>query len=217
MPRTIDIAEKISQLRAFYKQEGRAPSYAEMAELFGYKSKNAVYTPVNKLIALNYLSRSASGCRWRIYGGSAPPPSSSLKNTASTPPTPEVPAITPLYAWPDFILNLISNPTEWSAWRKKLDRTIKTAGAPASSASSGGGDDISAPLTRRLVYFRALRDEFLQFFEVEMNRIVLSQSTASSAQGSSTGSSDEDTDAATVANVTTPPRSANDEAHSPKL
>ena len=61
MPRTIDISEKISQLRAFYKQEGRAPSYAEMAELFGYKSKNAVYNPVNKLIALNYLSRSPNG------------------------------------------------------------------------------------------------------------------------------------------------------------
>jgi SOS regulatory protein LexA len=61
MPRTINLAEKIAQLRSFYKQEGRAPSYAEMAELFGYKSKNAVYNPVNKLIDLNYLSRSASG------------------------------------------------------------------------------------------------------------------------------------------------------------
>lgn len=61
MPRTIDISEKITQLRAFYRQEGRAPSYAEMAELFGYKSKNAVYNPVNKLIDLNYLTRSESG------------------------------------------------------------------------------------------------------------------------------------------------------------
>ena len=42
MPRAIDIAEKISQLRSFHRQEGRAPSYAEMAALFGYKSKNAV-------------------------------------------------------------------------------------------------------------------------------------------------------------------------------
>ncbi|HSR88578.1 MAG TPA: hypothetical protein VLL07_06450, partial [Pontiella sp.] len=61
MPRTIDIAEKISRLRAFYRQEGRAPSYAEMAELFGYRSRNAVYNPVNRLIALNYLTRSANG------------------------------------------------------------------------------------------------------------------------------------------------------------
>jgi SOS-response transcriptional repressor LexA len=74
MPRTIDIAEKISQLRSFHRQEGRAPSYAEMAALFGYKSKNAVYNPVNKLIDLNYLSRSDTGCigfSAKINGGIA--------------------------------------------------------------------------------------------------------------------------------------------------
>jgi SOS regulatory protein LexA len=72
MPRTIDIAEKIALLRSFYNQEGRVPSYAEMAGLFGYKSKNAVYNPVNKLIELNYLSRSANGrigFTSRITGG----------------------------------------------------------------------------------------------------------------------------------------------------
>ena len=43
MPRTINLAEKIAQLQSFHKQEGRAPSYAEMAALFGYKSKNTAY------------------------------------------------------------------------------------------------------------------------------------------------------------------------------
>lgn len=57
MPRTINLTEKIEQLRSFYETEGRAPSYAEMAELFGYKSKNAVYGPVNKLLDLGYLDR----------------------------------------------------------------------------------------------------------------------------------------------------------------
>lgn len=61
MPRKIDIAEKLSQLRAFYQQEGRAPSYAEMAELFGYASKAAVYGPVEKLTELGYLQKSANG------------------------------------------------------------------------------------------------------------------------------------------------------------
>ncbi len=61
MPRTIDLAEKISQLRAFHRREGRAPSYAEMAALFGYKSKNAVYNPVGKLVSLGYLTRSEGG------------------------------------------------------------------------------------------------------------------------------------------------------------
>jgi repressor LexA len=61
MPRKIDLAEKIEQLRAFHEAEGRAPSYAEMAELFGYKSKNAVYGPVNKLLDLGYLDKSGNG------------------------------------------------------------------------------------------------------------------------------------------------------------
>lgn len=61
MPRKIDITEKLTQLRAFHRQEGRAPSYAEMAELFGYASKNAVYAPVEKLISLGYLQRSSNG------------------------------------------------------------------------------------------------------------------------------------------------------------
>lgn len=61
MPRTIDISEKLTQLRAFYQQEGRAPSYAEMAHLFGYRSKNAVYGPVNKLVERGYLKRSENG------------------------------------------------------------------------------------------------------------------------------------------------------------
>ena len=57
MPRKINLSEKIEQLRSFHEAEGRAPSYAEMAELFGYKSKNAVYGPVNKLLELGYLER----------------------------------------------------------------------------------------------------------------------------------------------------------------
>jgi SOS regulatory protein LexA len=61
MTRITDTAEKIAQLRAFNKQESRAPSYAEMAELFGYQSKNAAYKAANKLIELNYLSRSKKG------------------------------------------------------------------------------------------------------------------------------------------------------------
>jgi repressor LexA len=61
MPRKIDLSEKINQLRLFHGQEGRAPSYSEMAELFGYQSKNAVYGPVNKLLKLGYLEKSRNG------------------------------------------------------------------------------------------------------------------------------------------------------------
>ncbi|MCF7848170.1 MAG: transcriptional repressor LexA [Kiritimatiellales bacterium] len=61
MPRKINLTEKIGQLRAFYEQEGRAPSYAEMAELFGYRSKNAVYGPVQKLLEYGYMEKSRNG------------------------------------------------------------------------------------------------------------------------------------------------------------
>lgn len=61
MPRKIDLNEKIEQLRSFYNVERRAPSYAEMAILFGYKSKNAVYGPINKLQDLGYLDKSTNG------------------------------------------------------------------------------------------------------------------------------------------------------------
>jgi len=61
MPRKINIPEKIEQLRSFYATEGRAPSYAEMANLFGYKSKNAVYGPVNQLLKLGYIEKGSNG------------------------------------------------------------------------------------------------------------------------------------------------------------
>jgi len=61
MPRKIDLSEKLIQLRSFHQQEGRAPSYSEMAQLFGYASKAAVYGPVDKLMELGYLQKSANG------------------------------------------------------------------------------------------------------------------------------------------------------------
>jgi SOS regulatory protein LexA len=61
VPRKLNIVEKLAQLRTFCRREGRAPSYAEMAVLFGYASKNAVYGPVNRLIALGYLRRGGGG------------------------------------------------------------------------------------------------------------------------------------------------------------
>ncbi len=61
MPKKIDLSEKIEQLRLFFRQEGRPPSYAEMADLFGYHSKNAVYGPVKQLIELGFLEKSGNG------------------------------------------------------------------------------------------------------------------------------------------------------------
>ncbi len=61
MPRRMALLEKIARLRAFHRREGRPPSFAEMAALFGYASKNAVYGPVRRLIELGYLRRGGGG------------------------------------------------------------------------------------------------------------------------------------------------------------
>ena len=57
MPRKIDLQEKIEQLRLFYSLEKRTPTFSEMATLFGYRSKNAVYGPLDKLIQSGYLEK----------------------------------------------------------------------------------------------------------------------------------------------------------------
>jgi len=61
MPRKLHLNEHIRQLRTFYRTEGRAPSFGEMARIFGYASKNAVYGPVHQLVARGYLRRTPQG------------------------------------------------------------------------------------------------------------------------------------------------------------
>jgi len=57
MPRKMDIAGKVRNLRRFYMQEKRAPGYTEMLKLFGYRSKNAVYGLLQKLQESGYVNK----------------------------------------------------------------------------------------------------------------------------------------------------------------
>ena len=61
MPRDIQLAEKIRLLRQFWRLERRAPTYAEMLELFDYKSKNAVFGLVDKLEEAGYVAKDTNG------------------------------------------------------------------------------------------------------------------------------------------------------------
>jgi repressor LexA len=61
MPRTINLSEKIEQLRSFYVVEKRNPTFSELANLFNYRSRNAVYGPLQKLIQLGYVEQDQSG------------------------------------------------------------------------------------------------------------------------------------------------------------
>lgn len=61
MPRDIRLTDKIRLLRRFWRQERRSPTYAEMLDLFGYKSKNAVFGLLRKLEEAGYVSKDANG------------------------------------------------------------------------------------------------------------------------------------------------------------
>ena len=51
----------INKIAGFYKQRRRMPSYAEIAELFGFGSKNAAFKLVNKLIDQKFLEKDKKG------------------------------------------------------------------------------------------------------------------------------------------------------------
>jgi len=54
----------------FYRKAKRMPSYSEIAKLLGFKSKNASYKLVNKMIELRLVSKDSSGkiIPKRIFG-----------------------------------------------------------------------------------------------------------------------------------------------------
>lgn len=52
---------RIENLAAFYAERRRLPTYSEMMELFGFRSKNAVARLIRKLLARKILSKDAAG------------------------------------------------------------------------------------------------------------------------------------------------------------
>jgi SOS regulatory protein LexA len=55
------LRSRIRDIAAFYRQKGRMPSFSEIAEITGFRSKNAVYKLVNKLERLKVLERDDKG------------------------------------------------------------------------------------------------------------------------------------------------------------
>jgi len=49
------------KFRYFFQEEGRMPSYSEICDLFDYKSKNAAFRLVKKLIEVGILAKSSGG------------------------------------------------------------------------------------------------------------------------------------------------------------
>jgi SOS regulatory protein LexA len=59
--KSIDLKEAAEVLKDFYRQEGRMPSFTEIAETFGYRSKNAAFELVEKLVDQGHLTKDARG------------------------------------------------------------------------------------------------------------------------------------------------------------
>jgi SOS regulatory protein LexA len=64
MPRTLKeetLRSRLREIKRFYKDTGRMPSYAEIGDLTGLKSKNAVFKFIGRLEALKVLERDDKG------------------------------------------------------------------------------------------------------------------------------------------------------------
>lgn len=55
------LKDRIERIASFYHERGRMPSYSEIAELCGFRSKNASFKLVEKLIKLALLKRDEKG------------------------------------------------------------------------------------------------------------------------------------------------------------
>lgn len=53
--------ESIQKLTEFYSDHSRMPSYRELADLYGYTSKNAAYRLAEKLMEAGYVNKDAAG------------------------------------------------------------------------------------------------------------------------------------------------------------
>jgi len=55
------LKERIEIIRRFYFENKRMPSYSEIAGLFGWKSKNAVYRFIKKIQSIGIVGKDAKG------------------------------------------------------------------------------------------------------------------------------------------------------------
>src|SRR5208282_1627447 len=62
---------RIAEISRFYRERGRMPSFSELGELVGLRSKSTVYKLVSKLEGLNVLSKDERG---RLIPGSIASP-----------------------------------------------------------------------------------------------------------------------------------------------
>lgn len=63
----VKLRSRVKEISLFYHQKGRMPSFSEIGEIVGFRSKNAVFKLVNKLERLKFIERDKTG---RLLPGS---------------------------------------------------------------------------------------------------------------------------------------------------
>jgi repressor LexA len=66
-----ELQGRIREIKGFFRENGRMPSYAEIGRLLGFRSKNAVFRLVEKLERLKVIARDRTG---RLLPGSIAAP-----------------------------------------------------------------------------------------------------------------------------------------------
>src|SRR4029453_16553657 len=57
----MNLQEHFAKIRAFYRSHKRMPSYSELMAVAGFRSKNAVYKLVQRMVAQDWLEKDATG------------------------------------------------------------------------------------------------------------------------------------------------------------
>src|SRR6059036_786204 len=56
----MNLQEHLAKIRAFYRSHKRMPSYSELMAVAGFRSKNAVYKLVQRMVAQDWLEKEAT-------------------------------------------------------------------------------------------------------------------------------------------------------------
>ncbi|HTR45155.1 MAG TPA: transcriptional repressor LexA [Thermodesulfovibrionales bacterium] len=79
------LRSRVRAISGFYQERGRMPSFSEIGEMAGFRSKNAVFKFVNKLERLKVLERDSKG---RLIPGSIAAPVKMLGTVEAGFPSP---------------------------------------------------------------------------------------------------------------------------------
>ncbi len=98
------LRSRVRDISSFYHEKGRMPSFSEIGEIVGFRSKNAVFKLVNKLEQLEFIERDEKG---RLVPGSIASPVRLLGTVEAGFPSPAEEALADTLSLNDL---LIQNP-----------------------------------------------------------------------------------------------------------